>query len=159
MSSSITSKNKDVSQNSGTRFPGTFIITPLHEDLHSSGLMQQNTSPGVACPNTPDPLASLEPRTSGVQDVAHGVQQAGKGAEEDDEGDDAGVEQGLAAQHVGQLRDANSYAERDSVLVLVRTQCMMTASAPTQSTRGGCEWPSKHVAEVRTGVAASRRRV
>lgn len=45
--------------------------------------------------------------TSGVQHVAHGVHDGGEGAEEDDEGDDAGVEQGLGGQHVGQLRMAS----------------------------------------------------
>mmetsp|Transcript_21540 Transcript_21540/g.59697 ORF Transcript_21540/g.59697 Transcript_21540/m.59697 type:complete len:461 (+) Transcript_21540:646-2028(+) len=56
-----------------------------------------------ACPALANVLQQGLAEGSGVQDVAHGVQQAGKGAEEDDEGDDAGVEQGLAAQHVGQL--------------------------------------------------------
>ena len=45
--------------------------------------------------------------TGGVQDVAHGVQDERKGAKEGDEGEDAGVEQLLIVQHVGQLQAAH----------------------------------------------------
>ena len=37
--------------------------------------------------------------------VPQGVQDEGEGAEEDDEGDDAHIEQGLIGQHVGQLQE------------------------------------------------------
>jgi len=51
--------------------------------------------------------ASFTPRTCGVQHIPQGVEDEGEGTEEHDEGDDAGVEQSLCGEDVGQLQDHN----------------------------------------------------
>lgn len=53
--------------------------------------------------------------TGGVQLVLQGVQHKGEGAEEGDEGEDAGVEQLLCVHHVGQLRGGGRGSTRVSM--------------------------------------------
>lgn len=55
-----------------------------------------------------------------MQHIPQGVHEEGEGAEEDDEGDDAGVEQRLRRQHVRQLRQSTTmlinHASQDELL-------------------------------------------
>jgi hypothetical protein len=84
--------------------------------------------------------------TGGVQGVPHRVHDAGEAAEEDDEGDDAGVEQRLVGQVVRQLRGGGGRAMDGARGAVVRAgprggrgaaRCLRTPTAGPPARFGG----------------------
>ena len=80
------------------------------EDVSASGALSRNfKSAMIQAQRAWDcrPAMSKQERggggTCGMELIPQGVEDEGEGAEEDDEGDDAYVEQGFVGQHVGQL--------------------------------------------------------
>lgn len=100
-------------------------------DMHAWGCGQAGAAPAGAG------LHAAAGLTGGVQLLLHRVQHEGEGAEEGDEGEDAGVEQLLGVQHVGQLQGRGGGGEGACMLDTPCSSC----PGPGWCARLGCASP------------------